>query len=84
MFNVSATVAKEHNVPVFKIKAWRQKGVAIPAIVEQYKNVHAELNILPYCSQFIPMEVITYPKFESICYHPSVLPKHRGASAINW
>lgn len=30
------------------------------------------------------MEVITYPKHESICYHPSLLPKHRGASSINW
>lgn len=40
--------------------------------------------MLAYCSQFIPMEVIEYPKHQSICYHPSLLPKHRGASSINW
>lgn len=28
--------------------------------------------------------VINYPKHKSICYHPSILPRHRGASAINW
>lgn len=30
------------------------------------------------------MEVIDYAKFGSICYHPSILPRHRGASAISW
>ena len=24
------------------------------------------------------------PKHHSICYHPSLLPRHRGASAISW
>merc|ERR1712032_854490 len=24
------------------------------------------------------------PIFKSICYHPSLLPRHRGASAISW
>uniref|UniRef100_A0A4W4ECU4 10-formyltetrahydrofolate dehydrogenase n=1 Tax=Electrophorus electricus TaxID=8005 RepID=A0A4W4ECU4_ELEEL len=46
--------------------------------------VGAELNVMPFCSQFIPMTVINYPKHGSIIYHPSILPKHRGASAINW
>lgn len=79
-----ALIGLEYNVPVFKIKAWRKAGVALPEILEQYKSVNAELNVLPYCSQFIPMEVIEYPKYQSICYHPSILPAHRGASAINW
>ncbi|XP_028907607.1 cytosolic 10-formyltetrahydrofolate dehydrogenase isoform X2 [Ornithorhynchus anatinus] len=30
------------------------------------------------------MEVINAPKHGSIIYHPSILPRHRGASAINW
>jgi hypothetical protein len=46
--------------------------------------VEADVNVMPFCSQFIPMEVINYPKHQSICYHPSILPRHRGASAINW
>ncbi|MEO2002973.1 MAG: amidase family protein, partial [Candidatus Poribacteria bacterium] len=53
-------------------------------MLDAYKSVGAELNVLPYCSQFIPMEVIGHPKHKSICYHPSILPLHRGASAINW
>ncbi|VFV40041.1 probable 10-formyltetrahydrofolate [Lynx pardinus] len=30
------------------------------------------------------MDVIDSPKYGSIIYHPSILPRHRGASAINW
>uniref|UniRef100_A0A8C4SWD1 10-formyltetrahydrofolate dehydrogenase n=1 Tax=Erpetoichthys calabaricus TaxID=27687 RepID=A0A8C4SWD1_ERPCA len=64
-----ATEAEKDGVPVFKFPRWRLKG---------------KLNVLPFCSQFIPMEVIDLPKHGSIIYHPSILPRHRGASAINW
>ena len=67
---------------VFKYKTWRRKGAALPEVVEEYKSLGADLNVMPYCSQFIPMEVINMPKHKSICYHPSILPRHRGASAI--
>ena len=30
------------------------------------------------------MDVISAAEEGSIIYHPSILPKHRGASAINW
>ncbi|XP_078193291.1 mitochondrial 10-formyltetrahydrofolate dehydrogenase isoform X2 [Callithrix jacchus] len=30
------------------------------------------------------MDIIDSPKHGSIIYHPSILPRHRGASAINW
>jgi len=79
-----ASVASADGVPVFKYKTWRRKGVAIPEVLEDYKSVGAELNVMPFCSQFIPMEVINHPAHQSICYHPSLLPRHRGASSINW
>uniref|UniRef100_A0A671P5N0 10-formyltetrahydrofolate dehydrogenase n=1 Tax=Sinocyclocheilus anshuiensis TaxID=1608454 RepID=A0A671P5N0_9TELE len=79
-----ATEAEKDGVPVFKFPLWRLKGKAITEVVDQYKAVGAELNVLPFCSQFIPMEVIDHPTHGSIIYHPSLLPRHRGASAINW
>ncbi|XP_045503478.1 cytosolic 10-formyltetrahydrofolate dehydrogenase [Colias croceus] len=79
-----ATIAAKNNVPLFKYKTWRIKGKVIPEILEEYKSVNAELNVLPFCTQFIPMEVILFPKYQSICYHPSILPRHRGASSVNW
>jgi len=79
-----AIAASADGVPVFKFKSWRLKGVARPEVLSEYQSVGAELNVMPYCSQFIPLEVVTHPVFKSICYHPSILPRHRGASAISW
>nr|XP_018909366.1 PREDICTED: cytosolic 10-formyltetrahydrofolate dehydrogenase isoform X1 [Bemisia tabaci] len=79
-----ASVAAADKIPVFKISNWRKGKDAIPEIVNLYKETGAQLNVLPFCAQFIPMEVINYPQFQTICYHPSLLPRHRGASAINW
>ncbi|XP_017471708.1 PREDICTED: cytosolic 10-formyltetrahydrofolate dehydrogenase [Rhagoletis zephyria] len=82
--DILATTASHHKIPVFKFSSWRRKGVAIPEVLQQYKSVNATLNVLPFCSQFIPMEVIDGADLGSICYHPSILPRHRGASAIQW
>ncbi|XP_070557579.1 mitochondrial 10-formyltetrahydrofolate dehydrogenase-like isoform X2 [Ptychodera flava] len=79
-----AVAADNDGVKVYKYPRWRLKGKEIPEVVEEYKQCGAELNVLPFCSQFIPMSVIDHPKNGSIIYHPSILPRHRGASAINW
>ncbi|XP_044260875.1 cytosolic 10-formyltetrahydrofolate dehydrogenase isoform X2 [Tribolium madens] len=79
-----AKVAREYDIPLFKVKAWRKSGTPLPEVLANYRSVNADLNVLPYCSQFIPMEVINYPRLKTICYHPSLLPRHRGASSINW
>ena len=79
-----AVAAREDGIPVFKYKRWRLKGQVLPEVLQEYSALGAELNVLAYCSQFIPMEIITHPKHQSICYHPSLLPAHRGASSINW
>lgn len=76
--------ADEDGVPVFKFPRWRARGRALPNVVATHQALGAELNVLPFCSQFIPMEIISAPRHGSIIYHPSLLPRHRGASAINW
>jgi len=34
--------------------------------------------------QFAPQEFVNIPKHGTIQYHPSLLPKYRGPSSINW
>lgn len=82
--DILATTAKANGIPVFKFPVWRRKGVTIPEVLQEYKSVGATLNVLPFCSQFIPMDVIDGAELGSVCYHPSILPRHRGASAISW
>ncbi|RCN50255.1 formyl transferase [Ancylostoma caninum] len=84
-----ALEAAKDGVPVQKPARWRKKVAdgkfeVLPDMLKLYLSYKAELNVLPFCTQFIPMEVIEAPKHKSIIYHPSLLPKHRGASAINW
>ncbi|VDO85461.1 unnamed protein product [Heligmosomoides polygyrus] len=84
-----ALEAAKDGVPVQKPARWRKKNAegkfeVIPDMLKLYLSYGAELNVLPFCTQFIPLEVTEAPKYKSIIYHPSLLPKHRGASAINW
>ncbi|XP_008002687.3 mitochondrial 10-formyltetrahydrofolate dehydrogenase isoform X1 [Chlorocebus sabaeus] len=79
-----ALAAEKDGTPVFKLPKWRVKGKTIKEVAEAYRSVGADLNVLPFCTQFIPMDIIDSPKHGSIIYHPSILPRHRGASAINW
>jgi formyltetrahydrofolate dehydrogenase len=37
--DILATTAADYEIPVFKFKSWRQKGVAIPEVFEKYKSV---------------------------------------------
>lgn len=44
----------------------------------------ADLGLLAYVTQIIPRELLDAPRLGSICFHPSLLPKYRGGSAIPW
>ena len=84
-----ALEAAKDGVPVQKPSKWRQKKPdgtfeTLADLKKLYLSYGAELNVLPFCTQFIPLDIIEAPKHKSIIYHPSILPKHRGASAINW
>lgn len=39
---------------------------------------------MAYVTKFFPPEVANVPTYGSACYHPSILPMHRGPSAISW
>jgi methionyl-tRNA formyltransferase len=54
------------------------------AIYDQFKALNADLAILAFVTLIVPERILYVPKLKSICFHPSILPRHRGASAINW
>ena len=39
---------------------------------------------MAFVLQFAPQEFVNIPKHGTIQYHPSLLPKYRGPSSINW
>jgi methionyl-tRNA formyltransferase len=48
------------------------------------KELDADIGIMAFVLQFAPQEFVNIPKHGTIQYHPSLLPKYRGPSSINW
>jgi len=54
------------------------------AVLEKLRSFNADLCVMAYMIIFVPEEARDIPTHGSICFHPSMLPKHRGPSSINW
>lgn len=52
--------------------------------LEELKALNADLMVMAFVNVFVPEEARDAPKHGSICFHPSLLPLHRGPSAVNW
>lgn len=55
-----------------------------PEVREAYLEIKPDLCILAFVTDIIPETLLDIPTVGTICYHPSLLPRHRGASGINW
>ena len=51
---------------------------------EAYLELRPDLVILAFVTDIITETLLDIPSLGTICYHPSLLPRHRGASGINW
>lgn len=49
-----------------------------------WRALGADLAVMAFVTEIIPDEVLHIPSRGTIQYHPSLLPLHRGSSAINW
>ncbi len=52
--------------------------------VEWVRKLQPDLLVLGFVTSFVPQEMIDLARLGGINYHPSLLPKYRGGSAINW
>lgn len=55
-----------------------------PDAVAIMRELDVEIGIMAFVLQFAPQEFVQIPKHGTIQYHPSLLPKYRGPSSINW
>lgn len=62
----------------------QHKSFKAPEVREEFIALNADLAILAFVSFIVPQRVFSVPRLGSICFHPSLLPQYRGASAINW
>jgi len=55
-----------------------------PEVYDMYVKLRPDLAMLAFVTDIIPRRLLDIPSLGTICYHPSLLPRHRGASAMNW
>ena len=72
-------LAEKHGLPVRQPARMRDAEV-----FEDYKAFGVDLNVMAFVTDIVPLSILDYPSKGTIQYHPSLLPRHRGASAINW
>ncbi len=66
------------------ISVFRPKSMKDPEVYDLYIKLNPDLVILAFVTDIIPEKLLTIPTLGTICYHPSLLPRHRGASGIHW
>ncbi len=66
------------------LKVYQFKSLKAPEALEAMKAAGADIGIMAFVLQFAPQEFVKVPKCGTIQYHPSLLPKYRGPSSINW
>jgi methionyl-tRNA formyltransferase len=72
-------LAERSKVPIF-----RPAQMKDPGALSIFRELKPDLVILAFVTDIIPEWLLTVPTIGTICYHPSLLPRHRGASGINW
>jgi methionyl-tRNA formyltransferase len=67
-----------------KLKVYQFKSLRAPEAAQALAGAGADIGIMAFVLQFAPQDFVGIPTHGTIQYHPSLLPKFRGPSSINW
>lgn len=71
--------AEQRQIPVFQLPSLRTAEAQ-----QVLQRLEVDLGLMAYVLQFVPQSFARVPRFGMIQYHPSLLPRYRGPSSINW
>ena len=71
--------ALERSIPVHQFRSLKT-----PEARAAFERADADLGLLAYVTQIVPEPLLSIPRRTSLCFHPSLLPRYRGGSAIPW
>ena len=71
--------ALERGLPINQPRTWKTA-----ASLELVQSFRSDLCVMAYVTLLVPPRVLDAPRLGTVQYHPSLLPLHRGPSAINW
>ena len=55
-----------------------------PAVWDEFRALAPDLQVMAFVTLVLPKAFLDIPTHGTIQYHPSLLPRHRGRSSINW
>ena len=71
--------AEERRIPLAQFSSLKTEEAR-----RALRTLDADLGVLAYVLQFVPQDFAVIPHHGMIQFHPSLLPRYRGPSAINW
>jgi len=72
-------LAEKSGIPFFHPTHMKDSEVQ-----DLFTRLKPDLVVLAFVTDIFPERLLNIPTIGTICYHPSLLPRHRGGSAINW
>ncbi len=72
-------IASEAGLPLFETARLKRAEV-----YEELAALEPDLGVMAFVTQILPERVLDLPRHGTIQYHPSLLPRHRGRTAIAW
>jgi methionyl-tRNA formyltransferase len=74
-----AELAESKGLPLHQPTSWKA-----PEARELMARYEPDICMMAYVTLFVPQDVLDIPTKGTFQYHPSLLPRHRGPSSINW
>jgi len=73
------TAANLADLPVYQLPSLKTEEAR-----QVLTRLDVDLGVMAYVLQFVPQDFVNIPRHGMIQYHPSLLPRYRGPSSINW
>lgn len=77
--DVLRIAAQGHGLPVYQFSSLKSSYAE-----QAMRELNADIGVMAYVVQFAPSTFINIPRYGTIQFHPSLLPRHRGPSSISW
>jgi methionyl-tRNA formyltransferase len=71
--------AEERRITLFQLASLKTAEAQ-----QALRGLNVEIGVMAYVLQFVPQDFAAIPRHGMIQYHPSLLPRYRGPSSINW
>ena len=77
--DVLRVAAQEKGLRVFQFPSLKD-----PQARDTMRALDVDIGVMAFVLQFAPQDFVKIPRHGTIQFHPSLLPKYRGPSSINW